>query len=193
MVKHDKKELRSQYIKKRSELTDGEVNSKSKLVFLKIEEKNELYDKGSFGIYLATKNEVDTKSIIDKLVLLKKEVFLPRFFEKEKAYFFVKFSGWKELESGYYGIMQPKSSKKADIKKINVIFIPGIAFDKKGVRLGWGTGTYDQLLKGSKALKIALAYDFQIVESLPQEEHDVKVDMIVTDKRVVGGIFKESP
>lgn len=181
----DKKELRARYLELRVKMTESEVRQKSKLIFQKIESLDLTPEKERFALYLATKNEVDTKFLIDKLVLLKKEVFLPRFFESEKDYFFVKFTGWKTLEVGYYGIEQPKSSKKESAKNIDVIFIPGVAFDKKGVRLGWGTGTYDGLIKGSKAIKIGLAYDFQIAGSLPREDHDIKVDFIVTEKRLV--------
>lgn len=181
----DKKVIRGEYIKKRLGLTEKEVILKSRQIFQKIEEIDGLFEKKSFGVYLAVKKEVVTQNLIDKLVTQKKEVYLPRFYEREKAYFFGKFSGLKELETGYFGILQPKNSKKANIQDIEVIFVPGVAFDKKGVRLGWGTGTYDRLLKNSKALRIGLAYDFQIADSLPYEEHDVRVDMVVTEKRVV--------
>lgn len=184
MVK-DKKGLRVHFLGIRAKLTGAEVSKKSKLIFQKILTLSETRDKKRFGAYLATKNEVDTKFLIDKLVSQKKEVYLPRFNEGEKAYFFVKFSGWNELETGYFGILQPKNSKKADVQKLDVIFIPGVAFDRSGIRLGWGTGTYDQLLRGSKAIKIGLVYDFQIADSLPREDHDIKVDLIVTEKRVL--------
>lgn len=184
MIK-DKKVIRGEYIKKRLALTEKEVGLKSRQIFQKVESASAIWGKNSFGAYIAFKYEVDTKLLIDKLILQKKEVFLPRFFEEEKDYFLVKFSGWRELETGYWGILQPKGNKKADIKKIEAIFIPGVAFDKSGVRLGWGTGTYDRLLKGSRAIKIGLAYDFQVANELPREDHDIKVDLIVTEKRVI--------
>ena len=184
MIK-DKKEIREQYIKKRLELTNRDISLKSKLIFQRIEGIDDLWQKTCFGAYLAVKNEVNTKILIDKLVSQKKEVYLPRFVERDKEYKFAKFSGWLELEEGYYGILQPKTEKCADIKKMEVIFMPGVAFDKRGVRLGWGTGTYDALLRGSKALKVGLCYDFQIADSLPYEEQDVKVEMVVSEKRVV--------
>lgn len=181
----DKKVIRGEYIKKRLELTEKEVSLKSRQILQKIETVDGLLEKRGFGVYLAVKNEVNTKILIDKLVLQKKAVYLPKFFESEKAYFFGKFSGWKELEAGYFGILQPKNGKKANIGNIEAIFVPGVAFDQKGVRLGWGTGTYDQLLKGSEAIKIGLAYDFQVGDALPFEEQDIKVDLIVTEKKVV--------
>lgn len=184
----NKKELRAKYLGVRAKLTEAEVSKKSKLVFQQILEIDATRDKKHFGVYLAIKNEVDTRLLIDKLNWEKKEIFLPRFFESEKAYSFVKFSAWKDLESGYYGIFQPNNSKKVSVGDLEVIFIPGVAFSKSGVRLGWGTGTYDKLLKGSKALKIGLAYDFQIAEDLPKEEGDIKVDLVITER----GILKTS-
>lgn len=180
-----KTRARQYYLKLRSGLTKEEIDKKSELVTQQILSLSEVSDKSNFGLYLATKGEVDTKPLIDKLISQKKEVFLPRFFDVEKAYHFVKFLSWDDLEAGYYGIMQPKNSKKADIKLLDAVFIPGVAFDKSGVRLGWGTGVYDRLLGNSKALKIGLAYDFQIAKSIPREKHDLKADLIVSEKRVL--------
>lgn len=180
---YDKKELRAHFIKARLGMGETEVRQKSRAICEKAERLGEIFVKKSFALYLAVKNEVNTKKLIDTLVSQKKEVYLPRFFNREKAYFFVKFSDWDELEVGYFGIEQPKNSQKADTSNIDVVFIPGVAFDKKGVRLGWGTGTYDHLLKGLKAIKIGLSYDFQIADALPYVDHDIRVDLIVTEKR----------
>lgn len=182
---NNKNETRQYYLKLRSELAEDEINRNSKLICQKVLGLDEIGEMRRFGVYLATKGEVATRLLIDKIIYQKKEVFLPRFFGGEKVYYFVKFSGWDDLEVGDLGIMQPRNSKKIDTATLGVIFIPGVAFDKKGVRLGWGTGVYDKLLAGSKALKIGLAYDFQIAESLPKEGHDIKVDLIVTEKRIL--------
>jgi 5-formyltetrahydrofolate cyclo-ligase len=73
------------------------------------------------------------------------------------------------------------------IDDIDLAIVPGAAFDYSGNRLGYGAGYYDSLLaeRKRKMLVIALAYEEQIVDSIPPEEHDVQVDMIVTDKRVI--------
>lgn len=185
MVIIDKNELRIHFLKLRSRLTQAEIEKKSNLICQKVLDFGEATDKSRFGVYLATKGEVDTRFLINKLVSQKKDIFLPRFNEVEKVYYFVRFSNWNDLEAGYFGIMQPKNSKKVDIKSLDVVFFPGLAFDKNGVRLGWGTGVYDKLLTGSEALKIGLAYDFQVAKSLPKEAHDIKVDLIVTEKRIL--------
>ena len=65
---------------------------------------------------------------------------------------------------------------------MEVAIIPGLAFGKNDTRLGYGKGVYDQLLANFKGLKIGLAYDFQIVDKLPKERHDLKMDMVLTEK-----------
>ncbi|MBW2999653.1 5-formyltetrahydrofolate cyclo-ligase, partial [Candidatus Woesearchaeota archaeon] len=65
--------------------------------------------------------------------------------------------------------------------EIDLVILPGAAFDKKGNRIGSGSGYYDIFLKGMDCPKIALCFDFQIVKKIPAEEHDVKADKVITD------------
>ncbi|MCG2708811.1 MAG: 5-formyltetrahydrofolate cyclo-ligase, partial [Thermodesulfovibrionales bacterium] len=94
-----------------------------------------------------------------------------------------------ELTKGYMGILEPSVSegKLTGLDNIDIIIIPGAAFDVSGSRLGYGAGFYDRLLAGikKKIPIIAPAYEEQIVDDIPSEPHDVKVDKIVTDKRVI--------
>ena len=92
---------------------------------------------------------------------------------------------WNDLSTGAYGILEPREIKIALPEDIQVAIIPGIAFDKKGYRIGYGKGYFDRLLPKMNALKIALAFDFQLLDELPREKHDVKMDMIITDKRIL--------
>lgn len=92
------------------------------------------------------------------------------------------------LEVGAYGISTVRADllKFIDAKKINCIIVPGAAFDVHKNRLGLGGGFYDKfLLQALNAKKIALAYDFQIVDALPAEPHDFPVDMIITERRIL--------
>ncbi|NCO84597.1 MAG: 5-formyltetrahydrofolate cyclo-ligase, partial [Nitrospirae bacterium] len=90
---------------------------------------------------------------------------------------------------GYMGILEPSASKErlTGLDDMDLIIIPGAAFDASGNRLGYGAGFYDRLLTGMKKIipVIAPAYEEQIVEKIPSEPHDVKVSKIVTDKRVI--------
>ena len=94
-----------------------------------------------------------------------------------------------ELVSGYMGIPEPEitGNREISLRDIDIVIIPGAGFDIKGNRLGYGAGCYDRLLSasGKHLTTIALAFEEQIVERIPAESHDIKVDMIVTDKRVI--------
>ena len=90
------------------------------------------------------------------------------------------------VPSGPFAIPEPIELMKIAYKSIDVVLVPGLAFDKEGYRLGYGYGFYDVFLrKVPKALKIGLAFDFQIVDKVPREGHDVPVDIIVTEERIV--------
>ncbi|MCS7164137.1 MAG: 5-formyltetrahydrofolate cyclo-ligase [Thermodesulfovibrio sp.] len=91
----------------------------------------------------------------------------------------------KELSPGYRSILEPKSCNKASLEDIEVIIVPGVAFDKKCFRLGYGGGFYDRLLLFKKGLAIGLSYEEQILDEIPKESHDKKLDLIITDERMI--------
>ncbi len=76
--------------------------------------------------------------------------------------------------------------------KIDLVIVPGVAFDEDLNRIGFGKGYYDRILYrlSSRAKKVAVAHDFQVLNSIPSEEHDVKMDIIVTEKRVIGATLQ---
>ncbi len=92
------------------------------------------------------------------------------------------------MKKGCFSIPEPAVAKAApSLKKIHVVIAPGLAFDTKGARLGFGAGYFDRFLKKlpKKTVKIGLAYDFQLVKKLPKEKHDISMDYVVTDKRII--------
>ena len=90
------------------------------------------------------------------------------------------------IPSGKFGILEPIEIMKIAYKNIDLVLVPGIAFDKEGHRIGYGFGYYDKFLKKvPKAVKIGLCFDFQLADKVPREEHDMQVDFIVTEERVI--------
>lgn len=88
------------------------------------------------------------------------------------------------ISKGKYNLSEPqKSLKKARLEDIDLILVPGIAFDSKGHRIGYGKGYYDRLLQKTNSLKIGIAYDFQSLNKIPSEKHDVTMDYIITEKK----------
>lgn len=191
-----KRELRKQYLVLRKKLSKDAARVKSSLICAKLVKLKQLEEAQSVGAYLPVKGEVDTKEIIEFLKSYRKKVFLPKFANDNWG--FAQFSYWDKLEKGPFGILQPTElvdtpdvSKNAALHTsgvkldLDVAIFPGVAFDQKGVRLGYGKGVFDKLLAKSKAFKIGLAYDFQIVDKLPKEEHDLAMDLVITEKRVI--------
>lgn len=94
------------------------------------------------------------------------------------------------LELGAFHIEEPTGENTVNPSELELIVVPAVAFDKKGTRLGRGKGFYDRLLSTTKATKIGVGYDFQLVEDLPSEPHDVPMDMVITQKTTI--ILKKS-
>ena len=184
MVIIDKKKLRDIYLKKRTHVLHLEVSKKSMVIARKLLKMPEIRGKRNFSVYLPINNEVDTKIIIGKLIEQGANIFVPYYSKSTDDYLFARFGGWRDLEEGPYKIPQPKNSHPQESGLIEVAIIPGVAFSKNGVRTGYGKGVFDRLLAKSNALKIGLAYDFQIVDEITHEEHDLLMDIIVTEKMV---------
>ncbi len=88
--------------------------------------------------------------------------------------------------NGAYGILEPTKQNNHVSNNIDLIIVPGIGFDASGNRLGHGKGYYDRLIeKNPKAALIALAYDFQIIESIQAKSHDKQVDIIISEKQTI--------
>lgn len=89
------------------------------------------------------------------------------------------------LELGSFHIEEPTGNDITDVDDIELMVIPAVAFDRKGNRLGRGKGFYDRLLKTSRATKIGVGYEFQLLDSIPCEPHDVPMDMVITQKTLI--------
>lgn len=147
--------------------------------------------------YVSFRSEVDTIQIIEELLGLRKDVVVPRIVSHTKSLlpYIVRDIG--ELSRGTYGILEPINDKIFNYKRqvadtdIDICITPGVAFDEKKNRLGYGKGYYDRYLKPLKTQKadkfliIGIAYEDQILISIPHTEEDVKMDIVITDKRMI--------
>jgi 5-formyltetrahydrofolate cyclo-ligase len=141
--------------------------------------------------YVALRHEVDTHELIRRLLRAGKQVAAPKIARpNELQQYFIK--DFSELQPGAFGILEPQAhpSRLASPEQFDLVLVPGLAFDRAGHRLGAGKGYYDRFLAQIKAPKIALAFDFQIVARIPVEAHDQQVDLIVTEKEVIGCLYQ---
>ncbi|MCQ2973359.1 MAG: 5-formyltetrahydrofolate cyclo-ligase [Bacteroidales bacterium] len=131
-------------------------------------------------LYNSLADEVDTQLLIKNAELYQKNILLP-VVEGENLVLKV-YSDKNSLKIGAFGILEPtgKIFEECDYHKINLAIIPGMAFDKQKNRLGRGKGFYDRLLpKLTNAYKIGVCFPFQLLENIPNEEHDIKMNEVV--------------
>lgn len=184
-----KKLIRERMHKQRNSLSFEEVREKSKKIKDTLFSLSYIKESNKIMTYVSFKNEVSTIDIINELLKMGKEIIVPICDTKDYTLIPSRILSMDELSVSYFGIMEPKEPfiRPVDPKDIDVILVPGLAFDRNRNRLGHGKGFYDRFLRGVKddAIKIALAYDFQILDSIPAEDWDIPMDLIITNKGIV--------
>ena len=138
------------------------------------------------GLYYALPNEAPTQPLAHALWKIGRQVYLPRIHNDRHLHF----SLWEQdtaLESGKLGIPSPTSTNtEIGAGDLDLIFIPLLGFDQSGHRLGMGGGYYDTTLSRiAQPTKIGVAFDCQEVEHIPVEEHDIRLDLLITESRVL--------
>ncbi|MDI6801485.1 MAG: 5-formyltetrahydrofolate cyclo-ligase [Thermodesulfovibrionales bacterium] len=138
-------------------------------------------------LYASFRSEVDTFDLIKYCIANGKIVALPKVNKERGELRLYEIKDMGELTPGYFGILEPSVSedRAMSIDDMDMAIIPGAAFDEHCSRLGYGKGFYDKLLSETRSKIIGLAYEEQIVESVPSELHDIKMDKIITDKRII--------
>ena len=192
-----KDNIRKKILKQRDNIpqeikTDKNANIKNKLFSL-----HEFINAGAVCFYASFRSEVETLTMIKESLALGKRVVLPKVQMRRRGIALCEIKDINELSVGHMGIPEPTllNEHAISIDEVDLIVIPGVAFDYACNRLGYGGGYYDMLLAQRKkeAPIIALAYEEQIVDQIPAEAHDIKVDMIITDKKIIKpGLFPDS-
>lgn len=134
--------------------------------------------------YASFRSEVETHDMVRRALSEGKRVVLPKVRGKDLALFEIRDFD-RDVMPGRWDIPEPANGKAVDVPHIQFMVVPGAAFDERGNRLGYGAGFYDKLLKDFKGASAALAFELQIVENVPFDPHDVPVQKIVTEKRVI--------
>ena len=140
--------------------------------------------------FLTTRSEVITEEAVRRSLLLGKDVVVPVMDKKHRRIMLSKLSDYdNELMIMHHGIHEPKPEfvRHVNLNEVDLMVLPGVAFDMSGHRLGYGAGYYDRLLEEEhlRPVLTALAFELQIVDQIPVAGHDVHVDIIVTEDRVI--------
>lgn len=188
MVAETKSSIREELSRRRNAMPQEEAESKSSAIIRNLAKLAE-YNKAKAVLFYAAKgSEVQTAELIKEALKQGKKVLLPvtNIHDKELEISEIK-KYPEDLKKSTFGIMEPKKKTAVAEETIDIVVVPGIAFDKSGHRIGYGLGYYDKLLrrlrnKNSRVKAIALAYDLQLTEGIKAKEHDQKMDMIITEK-----------
>ena len=184
MAIQTKKEIRK-YIKNIKSLMDSqEVMEKSNRIQNLLMEQEEYKKAESIYIYVNYNQEVITTDIIKKSLSFGKNVYVPKI-QKDVIKFHQIRSFEEDLALGSYGILEPTIELPDDLRD-GLLIMPGLAFDMEFHRIGYGGGFYDKYLSlPNSHIKLALAYDFQILDAIATDEFDMKVDIIITQDLVI--------
>ena len=183
--KRDEKNLiRKQMKQLRADMTRTERFEKSMQIFEQLITVPEFKRADRIYTYVSMDNEIDTIMLIDYSLSLEKRVFVPRVSGKDMEFYEI--SDISELNPGYRGIYEPDiNGKEPDYSRTGFMCMPGLAFDRSYNRIGYGGGFYDRYLSvENKLYKAALAYEAQLLESIPAQDVDVRPDMIVTEESI---------
>ena len=183
--KRDEKNLiRKQMKQLRADMTRTERFEKSMQIFEKLITVPEFKRADRIYTYVSMDNEIDTIMLIDYSLSIEKRVFVPRVSGKDMEFYEI--SDISELSPGYMGIYEPDiNGKEPDYSRTGFMCMPGLAFDRSYNRIGYGGGCYDRYLSvENKLYKAALAYEAQLLESIPAQDGDVRPDMIVTEESI---------
>lgn len=181
-----KSQLRKRVLNVRNNMSKEDVKKNSNAIMDKITSLDIYKHSKVVFIYMDFKNEVMTSNLIKRMLSEKKRVVIPYTDSINTVLIPSEITKESDLKQNSFGYYEPKSILPVNIEEIDLVIVPGVVFDKNLNRIGFGKGYYDKILNRLKpsAKKIALAHDFQVLEDIPAEEHDVKMDMIITEKNI---------
>lgn len=190
----DPKQLRKEILAARNTLTAQEIQTRSSAIGERLLTLPEIQDSSSIFLYVSFRSEVDTTTLLAKLIDLGKTVSVPITYVKERRLDAIRITNpARDLVPGYCDIPEPRKeilvSNYIAPETIDIIILPGSVFDNRCGRFGYGGGFYDRFVSAiPSACRIGLAFDLQVVERAPLQDHDELLDMVITESRVIRGV-----
>lgn len=180
----NKKELRAEIKKLRSEADKEMLLRADKAIFEKIIASEEYIRCSSLLLYVSAEIEVDTQRLIAYSLKLGKAVYAPRVVKGTRNMDFCRIYSFDDLEEGYFGIHEPKNHCPicCSFGSDSLCIVPALAYDHNGFRLGYGKGFYDVFLSGFKGIKMGICYENCVKQTVFRDSLDVPVDILITEK-----------
>lgn len=185
-----KKLLRKDILDARKSMDPVDVSVKSDSVADALFDSEFYKDSKVIMAYIDFRNEVKTERFIKQAVADGKRVVIPISVVETRQLILSEIIDYdSELESGAYGILEPRPEciREVDPLEVDLVLVPGVAFDEKGFRIGYGAGYYDRFLERVRPSipKVALAFELQMVEDACPDDHDFPVEYVITENRIV--------
>lgn len=190
----EKAEIRKKILEIRKKLGKKTVAANSIEILKKLLRLVEFQKAKKIMFYSDFKNEVATGKMVNKTLSLGKQVFMPKIVRNKIVP--SRIENLKDMVLGKFGIHEPKSNfympappkfKRGEpyaICDIDVVVVPGVVFDGKCRRVGWGKGYYDSFLRNTRVTKIGIAHSLQVVKNVPAGKNDVPMDFVITEKEI---------
>ena len=175
----EKNNLRKIVKKFKQELSSEDKRVKSSDIFREVEQLDEFIKADTILVYWSMADEVITHDFINKW-WQEKTMLLPTIDGENliiKEYLGENYM----IPDEYFGILEPKGDAFLEMDKIDLIIVPGVAFDMHNNRMGRGRGYYDKLLRLTSAIKIGVCFNFQHFESIPVDEHDIPMNSVISE------------
>lgn len=177
----EKKSIRTKIKHLKSQISEPQKLVESVKVFDKIESQPEFITAKTILVYWSMPDELPTHNFIIKWSKEKK-IYLP--VVKGDNMYIKPFSSTKNLVKGNYGIWEPDSQKEFE-EEIDLVIVPGVAFDRNKTRLGRGKGYYDRYFTNGNVIKWGVCFDVQLVDHIPAEDFDVRMDKVFSHSFIV--------
>lgn len=184
----DKADIRRCMLEKRRSISDEKSIEKSLVIQQKLLLTSQYKEANVIALYSSFTGEVKTERIIAMALTGGKKVVMPKISMEDCRMHFIPISTNDDLVTNSYGLKEPQQQNGGYFaeENIDLFVVPGVAFDLSGNRLGMGKGHYDRALESiSRDNVVALAYEFQLVDSVPAENHDVVMGTIITEERII--------
>lgn len=181
-VQQQKIQLRKQLSDQKAKYSADELAMKSQEVFSVLEITGVFQEAKNVFIYHNMKDEVATIDFIQKWER-EKDFYLPVVVGYDLI--FRKYTNSSTFDRSSFGILEPQGTDFTNYQAVDLVVVPGVAFDRGRNRLGHGKGYYDRFLPLLSAPKVGVCFDFQLFDSIPSQGHDIKMDYIVSEDELI--------
>ncbi|WP_144550894.1 5-formyltetrahydrofolate cyclo-ligase [Bacillus mycoides] len=186
-MKEEKVRLRKKIVGQMNSLPKEQHKTLSEQIVFSLYEQKEWKDAQTIGITLSMENEVNTYAIIEQAWREGKKVAVPKCNRETRTMTFRQITNFDQLETVYMNLREPipALTVEVEVNEMELLFVPGVAYTRRGERIGYGGGYYDRYLAEYEGKTLSLAFDFQMVNYIPTESFDQNVQKIITEKETI--------